>query len=187
MIAFFQVRFLRKSRKLREPVQERITELNYPDKIHQKEIVQVTMENTRRDVTRIIAEAIKETARGGRGGARQQKEDHAWFEDTDTHVAMCAEGIVGYDENGNPRWDRLSQIVVDGEGIHQSVQVIKDGNVLRDSKIEQNERKIDLEVKRAISEEKNLSSKISVQANKISLVVTEKNGKNYCNDIDFTI
>ena len=72
-------------------INERITELNYPDKIHQPEVVRVTMCNNRNDVTRIIAEVIKETARGGRGGARQQKEDHAWFEDTDEYVAMVAE------------------------------------------------------------------------------------------------
>jgi len=72
-------------------INERITELNYPDKIHQPEVVRVTMCNNRNDITRIIAEAIKETARGGRGGARQQKEDHAWFEDTDEYVAMVAE------------------------------------------------------------------------------------------------
>ena len=72
-------------------INERIAELNYPDKIHQPEVVRVTMCNNRNDVTRIIAEVIKETARGGRGGARQQKEDHAWFEDTDEYVAMVAE------------------------------------------------------------------------------------------------
>ena len=72
-------------------INERITELDYPDKAHQPEVVRVTMCNSRNDVTRIIAEAIKETARGGRGGARQQKEDHAWFEDTDEYVAMVAE------------------------------------------------------------------------------------------------
>ena len=72
-------------------INERITELNYPYKIHQPEVVRVTMCNNRNDVTRIIAEVIKETARGGRGGARQQKEDHAWFEDTDEYVAMVAE------------------------------------------------------------------------------------------------
>ena len=72
-------------------INERITELDYPDKAHQPEVVRVTMCNNRNDVTRIIAEVIKETARGGRGGARQQKEDHAWFEDTDEYVAMVAE------------------------------------------------------------------------------------------------
>jgi len=159
-------------------ITERITELNYPDKIHEKEIVHVTMENTRRDVTRIIAEAIKETARGGRGGARQQKEDHAWFEDTDTHVAMCAEGIVGYDENGNPRWDRLSQIIVDGEGIHTSVERLDSEVGEWSTRIEQNEDEIRLEANRAKTAENNLSGKISVQAGKISLVVEEKNGKN---------
>ena len=158
-------------------ITERITELNYPDKIHQKEIVQVTMENTRRDVTRIIAEAIKQTARGGRGGARQQKQDHAWFEDTDDHVAMCAVGIIGTDEHGNPNWTRLSRLEVNEDGIFGEVQSVLHDVVVANTRIDQNENEIKLEAKRAIDKENSLSSRISVQANQISLVVEKKNGK----------
>ena len=187
-------------------IEERIVELEYRDKVHEPERVQITMANAQEDIARLIADEIRNGAGpsggGGRGAARQQKEDHAWFEDTETYVAMCAEGIVGKDADGNPDWARLSQIIVDGEGIHQSVQVIKEGNVIRDTKIEQNDRRITLEAERAISEEgklssqitvqadkislevknrenqyKSLSSRIDVQANKISLVVTEKNGR----------
>lgn len=72
-------------------ITERIVELNYQDKINAPEVVQITMANTREDVTRLIADVIKRGGSGGRGAARQQAEDHAWFEDTDEYVAMVAE------------------------------------------------------------------------------------------------
>lgn len=72
-------------------ITERIVELNYQDKINAPEVVQITMANTREDVNRLIADVIKRGGSGGRGAARQQAEDHAWFEDTDEYVAMVAE------------------------------------------------------------------------------------------------
>lgn len=115
-------------------IEERITELIYRDKIHEPTVVRITMGNQQEDIVKLIAREIKEGAGpsgsgrggGGRGGARQEKEDHAWFEDTDEHVAMCAEGIVGVDAQGNPNWTLLSQIIVDGTGVHQSVTEVKE-------------------------------------------------------------
>ena len=78
-------------------ITETITRIQYRDKVHSPEVAQVTLANNRTDVTRILADAIKNTAKGGRGGARQEKEDHAWFEDTDTRVAM----VVGTNSGGN--------------------------------------------------------------------------------------
>ena len=78
-------------------IQERITELNYQDKINQPEVVRITMANVRNDVTKIISDMIRKSGRGGRASARKDKEDHAWFEDTNDHVAMVAEGIIGVD------------------------------------------------------------------------------------------
>jgi hypothetical protein len=162
-------------------IEEQVRRIRYADKVHQPTVAQVTLANEQEDIAQILAEAIKEGAgpmgAGGRGGARQEKEDHAWFEDTDTHVAMVAEGIVGKDENGNPQWDRLSQIIVDGEGIHASVERIDSEIGEWSTRIEQNEDEIRLEANRAITAEKSLSSRISVQANQISLVVEKKNGK----------
>ena len=44
--------------------------LNYPDKIGQKEICKVTLSNQRKDVTKIIAETIKEAGRASRSAAK---------------------------------------------------------------------------------------------------------------------
>lgn len=162
-------------------ITEKITQLRYSDKIHEPEVVTVTLANEQEDIEKVIADAIKEgggpSGGGGRSAARQDKEDHAWFEDTDTHVAMVAEGIVGKDADGNPDWARLSQIVVDGTGIHQTVEVVKEGMAAQNTRIDQTERRIILEANRATAAEAELSGKITVTANRIGLVVTERNGK----------
>ena len=76
-------------------IEEKITEIRYADKIEAKEHAMVILANEQEDLAKIIADAIKEGSgpmgAGGRGGARQEKEDHAWFEDTDEYVAMVAE------------------------------------------------------------------------------------------------
>ena len=160
-------------------IEEKITQLRYQDKLHAPEVVQITLANAQEDIAQILADTIKEGAgpmgAGGRGGARQEKEDHAWFEDTDTHVAMVAEGIVGTDENGNPDWARLSQLVVDGEGIAATVEVVKEEYGEMSSSIKQNERAITAEVKRATKAEGKLSSRIEVTADGIRTKV-DKNG-----------
>lgn len=166
-------------------IEERVTELNYQDKVHQPEVVTVKLSNQAEDVTHdlleVISEAIKEGAGpsgsgraggGGRGGASQSKKDHAWFEDTDEHVAMCAEGIIGVDANGEPNWVRLSQIVVDGKGIHQTVEEIQNGNIIRDAKIEVNERQIAQEVSDRSEMGRVLQGKITVEADRITQEVS---------------
>ena len=138
-------------------IEERIIELNYRDKKNQPEVVRITLGNQRDDITHIIANEIKSGGGqsgagrgggGGRGGVRQAKEDHAWFEDTDEHVAMVAEGIVGVDAQGNPNWTRLSQLIVDGAGIHGDVTSLLDGELYHQANIEMNESKISLVVGR---------------------------------------
>ena len=138
-------------------IEERIIELNYRDKKNQPEVVRITLGNQRDDIAHIIANEIKQGGGqsgagrgggGGRGGVRQAKEDHAWFEDTDEHVAMCAEGIIGVDAQGNPNWTRLSQLIVDGAGIHGNVTSLLDGALYQQSNIEMNESKISLVVGR---------------------------------------
>ncbi len=160
-------------------IEEKITQIRYQDKLFTPEVVQITLANAQEDIAQILADTIKEGAgpmgAGGRGGARQEKEDHAWFEDTDTHVAMVAEGIVGTDANGNPDWARLSQLVVDGEGIAATVEVVKEEYGEMSSSIKQNEKEITAEVKRAKKAEGNLSSRIKLNAEEIELRV-EKNG-----------
>ena len=166
-------------------IEERVTGLDYEDKVHSPELVTVTLSNQSADVARnvldVIAESIMEGSGpsgsgrgggGGRGGAQQAKEDHAWFEDTDEHVAMVAEGIVGVDANGNPNWVRLSQIVVDGKGIHQTVEEIQNGNVIRDAKIEVNERQIAQEVSDRSEMGRVLQAKITVESDRITQEVS---------------
>lgn len=161
-------------------IEERITELTYRDKIHEPTVVRITMGNQQEDIVKLIAREIKEGAGpsgsgrggGGRGGARQEREDHAWFEDTDEHVAMCAEGIVGKDAQGNPNWVLLSQIVVDGTGVHQSVTEVKEDLVVAEASIELNQNAITAEVTRATGAESALSGRITVEAGKITQIVT---------------
>ena len=153
-------------------ITERIVSLTYQDKIHQPEVVRITLANNRDDVTRIIAENMKSGGRGGRGAARQAKQDHAWFEDTNDHVAMVAEGIVGVDAEGNPNWTLLSEIIVDGTGIHQDVVETQNGLTLAETHIEQNSRAITLEAQRASTAEGTLSGRITVAADAITQEVT---------------
>ena len=127
-------------------IQERITEISYQDKINQPEIVRITMANVRNDVTKIISDMMKNGGRGGRASARKDKEDHAWFEDTNDHVAMVAEGIIGVDAQGNPNWTRLSEFVADGEGLHAKVETQMAGVTDRVATLEISEEEIRTEV-----------------------------------------
>lgn len=151
---------------------ERIVALSYADKLRQPEVVKVTLANTKNDVTKIIADALKSGGRGGRAAAKRDKEDLAWFEDTNDHVAMCAKGIVGVDAKGDPNWVLLSKIYVDGNGISQSVESIMNNDVIQDTRITQNEKEIALEATKRISQDNYLSGKISVEAGKISQIVS---------------
>ena len=118
---------------------ETITALQYSDKLFKPEVFKATLANTKRDVTKILSEALKSGGKGGRAAAKKDKEDFAWFEDTNNHVAMCAKGIVGVDAKGNPNWTRLSQIYVDGNGISQTVETVKKGQSEMKSTIDQHE------------------------------------------------
>ena len=164
-------------------VKERITQLTYQDKINSPEEVQVTLSNAAADIThsRGLAEMLAEEekssssgSRGGRGGAKQQKEDHAWFEDTNDHVAMCAIGIIGVDAQGNPNWTRLSEVIVDGEGIHQHVQEMQGELVIAETKIENNGREIRQEATLRENGDVALQSSITQTATEIRSEVTNK-------------
>ena len=162
-------------------ITETITNISYPDKAKAPMKARMTLANERRDVTKIVAEAIKRAGGRGRAAARQQKEDHAWFEDTDTHVAMVAEGIVGKDKDGNPNWSRLSKLVVDGKGISSTVENLDKTVGDHSTKITQNEKEISAEIKARKNGDSGLETKIQANAGKISLVVSSKNGKNSIN------
>ena len=156
-------------------ITERVVGLSYPDKVHNPEVVKITLANNRTDVTRILADAIKNGSggRGGRTAGKQSKEDHAWFEDTDDHVAMCAEALIGRDANGVD-WRRFSTIIVDGEGIHQRVIKTENDVVTAFTQIDLNEQRILLEAQRAQGAEGQLSGRITVEADRITQEVTER-------------
>ena len=127
-------------------IQEKITRLSYADKVKQPENVKATLANNKTDVTKIIADAIKRGGSGRRTSTKQGAEDRAWMEDTNDHVAMCAKGIIGTDATGKPNWERLSKIVVDGNGIHQTVTDIQNGQKQFESRLNQDEKSIGLVV-----------------------------------------
>lgn len=157
-------------------ITERIVSLTYQDKINYPKVVKITLANNRTDVTKIIADAIKSGGggKGGRTSTKQDKEDHAWFEDTNNHVAMVAEGIIGRDAEGNPNWTRLSEIVVNEDGIYSQVKSIQGDIVVANTKISQNEYKIEQEASIRISENTQLSSRITQTATAISSEVTAR-------------
>ena len=182
-------------------IEERIVELNYPDKVHEPENVTVILSNQQEDVAQNIMQVLAETIKtgwggsGGRGAARQAGEDHAWFEDTDEHVAMVAEGIIGVDpETGEPNWVRLSEFIADGEGLHAKVETQIEGVTDKIATLEINEEQIRSEVSASESTiystiqqtasnirsevanvEDNLHSVIEQTASNIHLEVSRKN------------
>ena len=101
-------------------ITERITKLSWKDKIKEPENVTVTLCNTRQDIASIISEQIAGGGGGARADAKKAEEDHAWFVDTTSHVAMVAEAIIGRDGE-TVDWSRVAEIIVDGSGIHQQV------------------------------------------------------------------
>lgn len=84
-------------------IEERITELNYPDKLNKPMSVTLTLSNEKDDKTTFAALITNEikTGAGPSGGgarvvARQQKEDHAWLEDNTESISF----VVGTRSGG---------------------------------------------------------------------------------------
>ena len=127
-------------------IQERIVSLSYQDKVHQPEVVKITLSNNRTDITRIIADSMKKGGRSSRASAKRDKEDNAWFEDTNDHVAMCAKGIVGVDAQGNPNWIRMTELIVNENGLSSTVSSVQNDVVIAQSQIKQNADSISLVV-----------------------------------------
>ena len=128
-------------------IQERIVSLSYQDKVHQPEVVKITLSNNRTDITKIIADNMKRGGRSSRASARREKEDMAWFEDTNDHVSMCAKGIIGVDAAGNPNWVRLTELIADGNGLSSTVSSIQNDVIIAQSQIVQQEKSIGMVVR----------------------------------------
>jgi hypothetical protein len=120
-------------------ITERIIRIRVTDKVRKKEEVTVTLGNEIPDLAAIVGEVEKEQASGrgggGRGGMKQAGEDHAWFVDTDTHVGMVAEAIIGHGPDGVD-WSRVAEVIVDGNGIHNRVTRAEGYMVVLEAKID---------------------------------------------------
>lgn len=158
-------------------ISERITSLTYQDKVHSPELVKIQLSNARADtrrITDIIASAIKNgsSGRSGRAGAKQQKEDHAWFEDTNQHVSMCAVGIIGVDAQGKPNWTRLSTLEANENGIYGEVKSVQNDVTISSTRIEQTENSIGQFVKAVGADGKITAASIVAAVNKSGSEVT---------------
>ena len=161
-------------------IEERITQLEYSDKVHNPEKVRITMSNARtdRDILHLLADELKNGGgaggRGARTSTRKSKEDHAWFEDTDSHVAMVARGIIGTDAHGKPNWERLSRLEVNENGIYGEVKSVQNDVVLANTRIDQTEDHITLEANKFAEGQAALSARITLEADKITTEVANK-------------
>lgn len=148
-------------------IAEKICKLNWSDKIADPEGVTVTLANELVDTATIIktiSESVS-SGTGGRGTAKKQEEDHAWFEDTTDHVAMVAEAVGGKDANGNPDWSRVSKLTVDGNGIVARVEKTEGDMVTATSEIVQHEDFISQTVKAIGADGKITAASITAAVN----------------------
>lgn len=123
-------------------IQERVTKLSWSDKIGKPTDMTVTMANNLEDVAKIINNLQKNASSGGRAGAKNSEEDHAWINDTTEKVEIVAEAVGGKGPDGKPNWSRVSQLTVDGNGIDARVTKTEGGLVTAQSKITQTENSI---------------------------------------------
>ena len=152
---------------------ERVTRMSWADKIKEPKKVTVTLANLVEDVASIVNEMARSSGKAGRAGAKKGEEDHAWIVDTNNHVGLVAEAVAGPGAGTN--WSRVSEVIVDGQGIHQRVTKTEGKIVTAETKIDENEKAIALEAKSRISEDENLLGRISVEARRVSMLVSKGN------------
>ena len=122
-------------------ITEKVTKLSWRDKIHEKKNVTITLANQREDIASIVNRINKKNAAGARAKAKKDKEDHAWFVDTEDHVGMVAEAIIGQGPDGVD-WSRVSSLITDGEGIHGRVTRAEGYLVTMQSSLDMNEESL---------------------------------------------
>ena len=157
---------------------ERVTKMSWGDKIKEPQKVTVTLANQLEDVASIINQQNTSTASSsasGRRGAKKNEEDHAWFVDTTDHVAMVAEAVAG--EGAATDWSRVSEVLVDGQGIHQRVTYAEGEIVKQEARIDINERRILQEVNDRTDADSTLSGRITTEAGRITAEVTRAKGE----------
>lgn len=152
-------------------ITERITKLQWPDAVKEPTKINVTMANTPNDLAAIIKSEQSSSGSGSRTAAKNAGEDHAWFVDTEDHVAMVAEAVAG--PGASKDWSRVSVLSVDGKGIHGRVTEAEGEIIKHESRIEANEEAIRLEVEDREKADEEYKGQIEVTARKVGLVVTE--------------
>lgn len=155
---------------------ERVTKISWKDKIRYPKNFTVTMANLMEDVASIVNNIQKSGGGGGRAAAKNAEEDHAWFVDTTEKVGMVAEAVAG--PGADKDWSRVSEVFADGVGLHGSVVKTQDDLVVAETRIEATENGLRTEVTDRKNAVNSMNSRIDQQANKIGLVVEEKNGQN---------
>ena len=182
-------------------INERITKLSYSDIVNAPMDVTVTLANELEDIASILNSQSSSSGSGGRSQATNDKEKNEWIIDTYDKVQITAKAVGGTGADGDPDWERISQLTIDGNGIDARVTYAENKIVVQEAQININEQritqevtdrtrsyatltgeltvqanKINAEVTRAKSAEDSLSGRITVQANKVALVVTETAG-----------
>lgn len=153
-------------------ITERVSKLSYPDAIKDPENVTITLANELIDVATIIKQQNASGGRGGRAAAKNDEEKHAWIINEQDHVGLLAEAVAG--PGADQDWSRVSEILVDGKGIHQRVTKTEGDIVTAEAKIEVNENAIKQEVTKRTSETSSLSSRITQEAGRITQEVTDR-------------
>lgn len=127
-------------------IYERVVRVSWRDKIRDPEGITATLANKVTDVATIIRKEVTGSSstakKGGRAGSKKAKEDHAWFTDTEDHVAMTAEAIIGKDPSGKVNWSRVANLSVSGNGISATVTETQNGLVKAQARVEQTEKSI---------------------------------------------
>ena len=159
-------------------IEERIISKNYPDIIGRPSEVTITLGNELEDVSTILKREVtgsgSTAARGGRYGAKIAKEDHAWFTDTEDHVSMTAEAIIGKSADGKVNWSRVADITVNGDGIFATVTETKNDMVAANTRIDQTEEHITLEAQKFADGQAALSARLTVEADRITAEVQNR-------------
>ena len=150
-------------------ITERITKLNWSDKIADKTSVTITLANQVEDVATILNSLKSGGGGSARAKAKKDEEDHAWFVDTTDHVGMVAEAVAG--EGADKDWSRVASVMVDGQGVHQRVTKTEGDVVTAFTQIQQLDDSIDLKVDKngVISAINMTSESITISASKINL------------------
>jgi hypothetical protein len=164
-------------------IAERITRISYSDVIRDPEKVTITMANeladtkSLRSITEAVSASSSSAARGGRSKAKKDKEDNAWFVDTKDKVGMVAQAVAGPGADKN--WSRVSELYVDGKGIHGRVTKTENDVVTAYSRIDANEKAIEMEVAGRTKQGEKIRSEIKVEKDRIDATVQAigKDGK----------